>query len=111
MTIKRMQFIASLKLDALVRLISVKFTVSVYELYIILSIFTFLFSFECCEMQVCRLLVYELYFPTQIFNIATTVRQEYFRFYSEFILANIVIFSSNVNCKSCVFVMSPWLVR
>ena len=80
--------------------------VPVYGPYIILSIFTYLFSFEWC--RVCRVPVYELYFPLQIFHIRTS--------FPEFILANIVILSSNVNCKqyckqSCVFVRSPWLDR
>ena len=70
---------------------------TMYELYIILSIFTFLFSFEWC--RVCRVPVYKLYFPTQIFNIRTSFPREYFLFYSEFILANIVILSSDVSYK------------
>ena len=44
--------------------------------------------------------VYELYFPTEIFNVRTNFPQGYFIFYSEFILANIVILSSNVNYNS-----------
>ena len=40
--------------------------------------------------------MYELYFPTQIFHIRTRLPQDYFIFYSEFIIANIVILSSNV---------------
>ena len=52
-------------------------------------------SFEWC--RVCRVPLYELYFPTEIFNIRTNFPQGYFIFYSEFILANIVILSSNVN--------------
>ena len=41
----------------------------------------------------------ELYFRTQIFNIRISLPQEYFIFYSEFILANIVILIINSICK------------
>ena len=57
-------------------------SMAVYGLYTILSSFTFLFSFEWC--RVCRVPVYELYFPTKIFNIRTNFPQRYFIFYSEF---------------------------
>ena len=50
--------------------------------------------------------VYELYFPTEIFNVRTNFPQGYFIFYSEFILANIVILSSNVNYNSNSIVSS-----
>ena len=50
--------------------------------------------------------VYELHFPTEIFNVRTNFPQGYFIFYSEFILANIVILSSNVNYNSNSIVSS-----
>ena len=67
------------------------------ELYKILYSVTFLFSFEWS--RVCRVPVYELHFPTQIFNIRARFPNEYFIFYSGFILANVVILNSNANCK------------
>ena len=73
----------------------------VYELYIILSIFTFLFSFEWCRL--CRVPFQELYFPTQSFSIRTSFPQGYFIFYSEFIFANIVILSRNDICRRVFF--------
>ena len=62
--------------------------------------------------------MYELsVFPTQIFNIRTSSPQEYLIFYSELILANIVILSSimlivNSIVNSCAFfIMSSRLGR
>ena len=38
--------------------------------------------------------MHELYFPTQIFDVGTSFSQEYFIFFADFILANIVTLNS-----------------